>query len=402
MLLQRISVPLGVVAMVYEARPNVTADAAGICLKAGNACVLRGGSQALHSNIALTKVLRDAAQKAGLPADSICSIETADRAATDVLMGLHGLVDVLIPRGGAGLIRHCIEHSKVPVIETGTGNCHVYVHESADFDIARAIVMNAKTQRTGVCNACESLLVDEAAAKAFLPRMLSELANAGVVVHGDSLARECAAFAEEGGSANVLEHFVDAVEADWGTEYLALEISVKTVGSVEEAIEHINRYGTGHSRVHHCKHVFRSREKRRGRLRGGRRCCCCIRERFHALHRRGMLRARCRNRHLYPEAACARPLCTRGPYFVQVRRARRGAGARLTCAKCRNRSGGKIRPVRWYAGVLTIWVAKMPTGHFALESWGARSTLFISGVSVRRAGARRVRARWRRLHACRR
>ena len=247
MLLQRISVPLGVVAMVYEARPNVTADAAGICLKAGNACVLRGGSQALHSNIALTKVLRDAAQKAGLPADSICSIETADRAATDVLMGLYGLVDVLIPRGGAGLIRHCIEHSKVPVIETGTGNCHIYVHESADFDIARAIVMNAKTQRTGVCNACESLLVDEAAAKAFLPRMLSELANAGVVVHGDSLARECAALAEEGGSANVLEHFVDAVEADWGTEYLALEISVKTVSGVEEAIEHINRYGTGHS-----------------------------------------------------------------------------------------------------------------------------------------------------------
>ena len=239
MLLQRISVPLGVVAMVYEARPNVTADAAGICLKAGNACALRGGSQALHSNIALTKVLRDAVQKAGLPADSICSIETADRAATDVLMGLHGLVDVFI--------RHCIEHSKVPVIETGTGNCHIYVHESADFDIARAIVMNAKTQRTGVCNACESLLVDEAAAKAFLPRMLSELANAGVVVHGDSLARECAALAEEGGSANVLEHFVDAVEADWGTEYLALEISVKTVSGVEEAIEHINRYGTGHS-----------------------------------------------------------------------------------------------------------------------------------------------------------
>ena len=143
MLLQRISVPLGVVAMVYEARPNVTADAAGICLKAGNACVLRGGSQALHSNIALTKVLRDAAQKAGLPADSICSIETADRAATDVLMGLHGLVDVLIPRGGAGLIRHCIEHSKVPVIETGTGNCHVYVHESADFDIVRVCATHA-------------------------------------------------------------------------------------------------------------------------------------------------------------------------------------------------------------------------------------------------------------------
>lgn len=247
MQLQRVSVPLGVVAMVYEARPNVTADAAGICLKAGNACVLRGGSQALHSNIALTNVLRDAVQKAGLPADSICAIETTDRAATDVLMGLHGLVDVLIPRGGAGLIRHCVEHSKVPVIETGTGNCHVYVHETADFEAARAIVMNAKTQRTGVCNACESLLVDKSAARGFLPQMLSDLADAGVVIHGDAFVRECAVLAEQNGATGVLEHLVDAVEEDWGTEYLALEISVKTLDGVEEAIDHINRYGTGHS-----------------------------------------------------------------------------------------------------------------------------------------------------------
>lgn len=252
MTLQRLSVPLGVVAMVYEARPNVTADAAGICLKTANACVLRGGSQAVHSNIVLTNVLRAAAEEAGMPADAICAIETTDRAATDALMGLHGVVDVLIPRGGAGLIRHCVETSKVPVIETGTGNCHAYVHATADFARARAIVMNAKTQRTGVCNACESLLVDESAAKEFLPEMLAELARAGVVIHGDEVAHECAAFASEGrtdasGDTLPLAQFVDATEKDWGTEYLALEISVKCVSGVEEAIEHINRYGTGHS-----------------------------------------------------------------------------------------------------------------------------------------------------------
>lgn len=245
MQLRRVTTALGVVAMVYEARPNVTADAAGICLKSGNACVLRGGSQAFHSNIALVRVLREAVEGAGLPADCVCAIETTDRAATDALMGLHGLVDVLIPRGGAGLIRHCVEHSKVPVIETGTGNCHVYVHETADFSRARAIVMNAKTQRTGVCNACESLLVDKSVAAAFLPQMLRELADAGVVVHGDDAAL-AAAIEADGGGARPLR-FVEATDEDWGREYLALEISVKTVARVEEAVRHINRYGTGHS-----------------------------------------------------------------------------------------------------------------------------------------------------------
>ncbi|MDO5042722.1 MAG: glutamate-5-semialdehyde dehydrogenase [Slackia sp.] len=251
MQLSRVTTPLGVVAMVYEARPNVTADAAGICLKSGNACVLRGGSQAFHSNTALARVLREAVAGVGLPADCICAIETTERAATDVLMGLHGLIDVLIPRGGAGLIRHCVEHSKVPVIETGTGNCHVYVHETADFAMARAIVMNAKTQRTGVCNACESLLVDESAAAGFLPQMLRELADAGVVIHGDEGARK--AWVEVCSEASASEakalqaHFLDATDDDWGREYLALEISVKTVDGVEEAIRHVNRYGTGHS-----------------------------------------------------------------------------------------------------------------------------------------------------------
>lgn len=241
--LTRVSVPLGVVAMVYEARPNVTADAAGICLKSGNACVLRGGSQALHSNAAIVSALREAVVSAGLPADCVSFVDTADRAATDALMQLHGIVDVLIPRGGAGLIRHCIECSKVPVIETGTGNCHTYVHETADFDRAITILLNAKTQRVGVCNACESLLVDESIAADFLPKALRALVEAGVTIHGDAAARHAADLAGDA----VLSRFVDATDDDWGREYLALEISVKTVSGVEGAIAHINRYGTRHS-----------------------------------------------------------------------------------------------------------------------------------------------------------
>ena len=241
--LTRVTVPMGVVAVVYEARPNVTADAAGICLKSGNACVLRGGSQALHSNAAIVSALREAVVSAGLPADCVSFVDTADRAATDALMQLHGIVDVLIPRGGAGLIRHCIECSKVPVIETGTGNCHTYVHETADFDRAITILLNAKTQRVGVCNACESLLVDESIAADFLPKALSALAEAGVTTHGDAAARHAADLAGDA----VLSRFVDATDDDWGREYLALEISVKTVSGVEEAIAHINRYGTRHS-----------------------------------------------------------------------------------------------------------------------------------------------------------
>ena len=239
--LQKVSVPLGLVAMVYEARPNVTADAAGICIRTGNACILRGGSLAQRSCVAIAHVLADAVEAAGLPRASVSIIETCDRAATGALMSLRGIVDVLIPRGGAGLISRCVRESLVPVIETGTGNCHIYVHEAADFDMARAIVMNAKTQRVGVCNAAESLLVDESVAAKFLPQMLDELAAAGVLIHGDAAARAAA-------SPAVLEgHFADAVEEDWGREYLALEMSVKAVSGLDEAIAHINRYGTGHS-----------------------------------------------------------------------------------------------------------------------------------------------------------
>ena len=237
--LTRRRVPLGVVAMIYEARPNVTADTAGLCVKTGNACVLRGGSMAIRSCVALARVLAAAAEGAGMPAGCIQVIESTDRAATTELMEATGLVDVLIPRGGAGLIRACVENAKIPVIETGVGNCHIYVHASADMNKAIPILINAKTQRPGVCNAAESLLVDECAADDQLPALLVALARKGVAIHADEHALRIAR-----------ELGIDAAPAgddDWGTEYLDLEISVKCVEGLDAAIEHINRYGTGHS-----------------------------------------------------------------------------------------------------------------------------------------------------------
>lgn len=237
--LQRVSVPLGVVAMVYEARPNVTADAAGICVKSGNAVVLRGGSMALRSNICLAAVLHDAAVSAGMPRDCIVAIETADRAATDELLHMWGIIDVLIPRGGAGLIKHCIEHATVPVIETGVGNCHLYVHASANVSMAREIAVNAKCQRPGVCNAIETLLVDDAIAEEALREILPALASQGVVLHADARAAQ---IARDMGLA-----CVPAIDADWDTEYLALEIAIKCVGGLDDAIRHIGAHGTRHS-----------------------------------------------------------------------------------------------------------------------------------------------------------
>ncbi|MGN0077928.1 MAG: glutamate-5-semialdehyde dehydrogenase [Coriobacteriales bacterium] len=237
--LTRRRVPLGVVAMIYEARPNVTADTAGLCVKTGNACVLRGGSMAINSCVALARVLAAAAEGAGMPAGCIQVIESTDRAATTELMEATGLVDVLIPRGGAGLIRACVENAKVPVIETGVGNCHIYVHASADMNKAIPILVNAKTQRPGVCNAAESLLVDECAADDQLPALLVALARKGVAIHADEHALRIA--------RDLGIDAAPASEDDWGTEYLDLEISVKCVGGLDAAIEHINRYGTGHS-----------------------------------------------------------------------------------------------------------------------------------------------------------
>ena len=237
--MQRVSVPLGVVAMVYEARPNVTADAAGICMKTGNAAILRGGSLAHHSNLCMTGILHDAAVGAGMPHNCIQAIQTTDRAATDELLCARGLVDVVIPRGGAGLISHCVDTATVPVIETGVGNCHAYIHQSADVDMARDIVLNGKCQRPGVCNALESLLVDESVADQVLGVILPALHQEGVELVGDERACQVA--------KSIGVPMEPATEQDWGTEYLDLKMSVKCIDGVDEAIKHINRYGTRHS-----------------------------------------------------------------------------------------------------------------------------------------------------------
>ncbi|MCL1879543.1 MAG: glutamate-5-semialdehyde dehydrogenase [Actinomycetia bacterium] len=241
--MRQVTVPLGVVALIYEARPNVTVDAAALCLKSGNAVILRGGSMALRSNLALTRVLVEAGQQAGLPTDWLQSIEDSDRAATVELMGLHGLIDLLVPRGSGSLIRSVVENAKVPVIETGEGNCHLYVHAAADPQIIIPITLNAKLQRPGVCNAIESLLIDTEIAERFLPSVLDALTAAGVLVHADEHSRSLGNGLPEAQRSLL----VAADEADWGREYLALEISVKCVSGLDEAIEHINRYSTHHS-----------------------------------------------------------------------------------------------------------------------------------------------------------
>jgi glutamate-5-semialdehyde dehydrogenase len=235
--LTQVRVPLGVVAMIYEARPNVTADAAGLCVKTGNAVILRGGSLAVHSNLALTNVLANAATAAGMPEGSIQSVESTEREAAEELMGLHGYIDVLIPRGGAGLIRSVVENAKVPVIETGVGNCHIYIHEAANAEMARKIAVNAKVQRPGVCNAAESLLVDEAVYEKVLPAILKELEAENVTIIAD----------EETRSLGAVMRIENATEEDWATEYLDLKISVKVVKGLGEAINHINTYGSKHS-----------------------------------------------------------------------------------------------------------------------------------------------------------
>ena len=213
----------------------MTVDAAGLCLKSGNAVLLRGSSSAVNSNSVLVDVISAAAEKAGLPADSVQLLRSTDREAAREMMRLHGLIDVLIPRGGAGLIKTVVENSSVPVIETGTGNCHVYVDEGADLEMAAAIIVNAKTQRPGVCNAAETMLVHREVAGAFLPRADRELREKGVVLRGDAATREIIPGAEE------------ANEDDWYEEYLDLILAVKVVDGIDEAISHISRYGSGHS-----------------------------------------------------------------------------------------------------------------------------------------------------------
>ncbi len=232
--LRQVRVPFGVVGIIYEARPNVTADAAGICLKSGNAVLLRGSSSARRSNEAIVAVLREAAAGAGLPADAVQLVPGEGHEAAKALMRARGLVDVLIPRGGAGLIRSVVEESTVPVIETGVGNCHVYVDRDADLDRALAIVLNAKTHRPSVCNAAESLLVHADVAEAFVPRVVAALQDAGVTVHGDET------FARQDG-------VVPATEEDHRAEYLSLDISASVVPDLEAAVRHIRTYSSGHT-----------------------------------------------------------------------------------------------------------------------------------------------------------
>ena len=228
-------VPLGVVGIIYESRPNVTADAFGLCFKTGNAVILRGGSDAIHSNLAIVKVIKEGLMKEKLPQDLILLVEDTSREVVSDMMKLHGLIDVLIPRGGAGLIANVVNNSTVPVIETGTGNCHIYVDESADLNMATEIIENAKTQRMGVCNACESLVIHEKVANLAVPQIVQCLKNHGVEVRGDEHAQKLS------------DDILPATEEDWGTEYLDAIISMKIVDSMDQAIEHINRYNTGHS-----------------------------------------------------------------------------------------------------------------------------------------------------------
>ena len=233
--IRKVRVPLGVIGIIYEARPNVTADAFGLCFKTGNPVVLRGGSDAVHSNLAVVEVLQKALTDCGCPASAIQLLEDTSRETAAAFMKLNRYIDVLIPRGSAGLIATVVNNSTIPVIETGSGNCHIYVDEDADLQMAADIVYNAKTQRIGVCNACESLVVHRKVKDAFLPMLARKLSEKQVELRGDEAAREAVPSMKE------------ASAEDWGTEYLDYILSVKTVDSLDEAIAHINRYNTGHS-----------------------------------------------------------------------------------------------------------------------------------------------------------
>lgn len=239
LLIQKIRVPMGVIGIIYESRPNVTADAFGLCFKSGNAVILRGGTDAIHSNIAIVNVIREALKNSGLPEDALLLIEDTDREVATAFMKLNAYVDLLIPRGGAGLIRSVLENATIPVIETGTGNCHIFVDETADIKMAVDIIDNAKTQRMGVCNACESLLVHEKIAEQAIPAIYERLTGKRIEIRAGEKA-----FMICGTNCNEMKH---ATEEDWGTEYLGPVISLQVVSSVAEAVAHVNKYTTHHS-----------------------------------------------------------------------------------------------------------------------------------------------------------
>lgn len=233
---RKVRVPMGVIGIIFEARPNVTADAAALCLKAGSAVILRGGKEAINSNMSIAAVMREAVKNAGLPEDSIQLVEDTSRQSSIEMMGLSEYLDVLIPRGGAGLIRAVVENSKVPVIETGVGNCHVYVDESADIEMAADIVFNAKTSRPSVCNAIETVLVHKAIADKALPVIKARLDEKGVEIHGCERSRQILG-----------DSVIPATEDDWYTEYLDLKLAIRVVDSLDDAMDHIAKYSSGHS-----------------------------------------------------------------------------------------------------------------------------------------------------------
>jgi len=232
--IEKVAVPMGTIAVIYEARPNVTIDAAALCLKSGNAVILRGGKEAINSNIATANIMRQAIESVGLDKNCIQLVEDTSRETANALMKLNGYIDVLIPRGGAGLINSVVQNATVPVIETGVGNCHIYVDKSADIDMAVEIIYNAKTSRPSVCNAAESLVIHKDIAKEALPVIKAKLDEKNVELCGDEYA------------AGIID-IAPATQEDWGKEYLDYKMSIKTVDSVEEAISHINTYSTGHS-----------------------------------------------------------------------------------------------------------------------------------------------------------
>ncbi|NMD18644.1 MAG: glutamate-5-semialdehyde dehydrogenase [Synergistaceae bacterium] len=233
--IHRVSVPLGVIALIFEARPNVVSDAAGICLRAGNACILRGGKEALQSNLSIARSLRRALKETGLPEDCVQLVDNTSRESADALMRLSDYVDVLIPRGGQELIRRVVEHASVPVLETGEGVCHIYVDKDAEIGMAASIICNAKVSRPSVCNACECMLIHRDIAEKALPEIAKRLLEAGVVIKGDTESRA------------IDSRIIPASQEDWGREYLNLTIACRVVAGLDEAMNHIARFGTGHS-----------------------------------------------------------------------------------------------------------------------------------------------------------
>ncbi len=301
-------VPMGVIGIIYEARPNVTVDAAALCFKAGSSCILRGGKEAFRSSMCLTKIMREALASCGLPENAINLVEDTSRETATQMMKLNGYLDVLIPRGGAGLIRSVVMNATVPVIETGTGNCHIYVDASADLEMAKNILVNAKCQRPSVCNAAESLLVHRDVASKFLPMAAEGLADDHVTIHG------CARTTEILGDA-----ILPATDEDYGREYLGYEISCKVVDSLDEAIDHINRFNTGHSeciitRDYDASQRFLEEVDAAAGL--------C--QRLHALYRRLRVRLRRGDRYFHSEAARTRPDGTECADHDQVYHLRNG------------------------------------------------------------------------------